>query len=227
MEEAKTLVHHALTAMFAVLILGAVMGLITLGHMMWSAFSNQDAANTRLREYAKYSAFDGTTVRGQEIVALLHDTQGSPWVLIADESNAPINIIFTVADASYSFTDPIVGAQVQAEVSNVISHDFTKNKSILTLAKDLSTFVANIDGNARIHESGSYEKTAMNFSSSNSRPTYSEIQEWFLERGAIASKSAENPEGISGYLPYKSYLVYEDSVTTDIIGIILVEQTTD
>ena len=64
MDEAKSLIHHALAAMFASLILVAVMSLITLGNMMWRAFADQAESNRRLEEYAKYAAFDNQEVRG-------------------------------------------------------------------------------------------------------------------------------------------------------------------
>lgn len=224
MEEAKTLVHHALTALFAVLILGAVMSLISLAYMMWSAFSKQDAANLRLRDYAKFSAFDNTDVRGQDIIALLHNTQGSPWVLIVKEKDGdytPINLVFTMPDSSMSFDAALKDAQNDTTVQAVLSDNDIASKSILTIASNLTGVTeTDIDGDKPLHDESSatevYEKTAMNFSSSVSRPSYAVIQEWFLARGAKVG-------GAAGYLPYKTYLVYADSLTTEIAGVIVVE----
>ena len=233
MEEAKTLLHHALTAMFAVLILGAVMSLITLGYMMWSAFSKQDATNQRLKDYAKFSAFDNTEIRGQEVIALLHNTQGSPWVMVIEEKKVattgpytytPVNIIFTIADSSITFNDSVINAQFSDIVQKRLKADDIKNKSILSLASTLSgTAADSIDGSTPLYkhlEPLHKKKTAMNFTSDASRPSYSEIQQWFLDRGALASGGS-----VGGYLPYTSYLVYEDSNSTDIMGIMVIEHT--
>ena len=233
MEEAKTLLHHALTAMFAVLILGAVMSLISLGYMMWSAFSKQDATNQRLKDYAKFSAFDNTEIRGQEVIALLHNTQGSPWVMVIEETKEtstgtykyePVNIIFTIADSSIVFNDSVINAQSSTIVEERLKDSKIKNKSILSLASTLSGKVeADIKGDTLLYKPNEplhKQKTAMNFTSDASRPSYSEIQQWFLDRGALASGGS-----VGGYLPYTSYLVYEDSNSTDIMGIIVIEHT--
>lgn len=215
MDEAKTLLHHALSALFAVLILAAVMSLIGLGHMMWSAFSLQDAANQRMRNYSKYAAFDSTTIRGQEVVALLHNTQGSPWVIITGNDRKPVNVIYTHNEIGFSLDDSFKDNQTNSDAKAILESFIDQGYVTLeSLIKQLLN-TANLENETKTYEPDNEDhikQTAMNFTSTASKPSYAEVQQWFLNRGD------------GDYLPYKSYLLYEDSYTTDIVGILLVEQ---
>lgn len=71
MDEAKTLVHMSVSAMFASMFIAAAVGLIGIGYMMWAYFSRQDAADQRMSDYANYTSFDNTVVRGQEVLQLI------------------------------------------------------------------------------------------------------------------------------------------------------------
>lgn len=70
MDEAKNLVNMAVSAMFAAMILVSIGVLLGLGYTMWQYFSRQDQANQQMKDYVNYVAYDGTTVRGQEVLSL-------------------------------------------------------------------------------------------------------------------------------------------------------------
>lgn len=228
MEEAKTLLHHALSALFGVLILAAVSALIALGYMMWGAFAKQDEANYKLREYAKYSAFDGTTVRGQDVISLLHNTQGQPWVLIMYKNETgtyvPASMIYTSADWDFTITTSLLPINADTELSACITALGTTNTPKAIVTNMCGGTPPGVEAVVHFAADGSLKiRAPFNFSSDVSKPSYSELQEWFMLRGKEATKTPTS-DGIAGYLPYKSHLVYEDDYSTDVIGIVLIEQ---
>ena len=216
MEEAKTLLHHALSALFAVLILTAVVALISLGNLMWSAFSKQADANRRLREYSKYSAFDGTEVRGQDLLSLLHDTQGSPFIIFTDPNGGFVNIVVTSVDSNINLKTDVSASNLPSVVEPVL------NSTVAGLVNDAEAahsyngdiFTANDDA---VKGFLSYDKpSVVNFGASVTFD-YAELQEWFLGRGSVIGHEP-------GYLAYDSYILYDNDSTTDIVGIIAVER---
>lgn len=203
MDEAKTLVQHFLSALFGVLVLAAVVALLTVGNLLWRALSRQDDANRTLKEYAKYSAFDGTTVRGQDVIALLHDTQGDPFVIIADKDNKPvltaINGVTKDFDAAnYDDDSHDMGALVLKDT--LIGQNPTRLDCL-----------GNSNTKHLIYMDGTTDETTWY------TPEYAKVQQWFLDRGQEAS-------GVSGYLEYKSYIIYDGGSSATIVGFILVEQ---
>lgn len=196
MDEAKSLVHMSLTALFAVLILAAVLALITVGQIVWRAFSNQNDANRSMREYSAYSAFDGTTVRGQDVIALLHDTQGDPFVLILSRNGAPIAAAYT------------------SVTGNMPLSNFGGDGSVAADWLATASTFPNVSTLAGLNDS--VEK--YDYSSAATQPSYTAMQDYFLNRGAVLQG------GTAGYLKYDSYLLYESSGSSTIAGIIVVEQ---
>lgn len=205
MDEAKTLVQHFLSALFGVLVLAAVVALLTVGNLLWRALSRQDDANRTLKEYAKYSAFDGTTVRGQDVIALLHDTQGDPFVIITDKDYKPV---LTACNG--------VTKDFDADDYDDDTHD--KGAEVLrqTLVGQSPSTRLDSLGNTNSAAHAIYmEGTSTSATWYN--PEYAKIQQWFLDRGQAAS-------GVSGYLEYKSYVLYDGGSSATIVGFILVEQ---
>lgn len=203
MDEAKTLVQHFLSALFGVLVLAAVVALLTVGNLLWRALSRQDDANRTLKEYAKYSAFDGTTVRGQDVIALLHDTQGDPFVIITDKDYKPVltamNNVTKSFDASdYDDDAHDMGAQ-------------TLHTALINQNPTRLDCLGNSTAKHLIYMDGTTDDTTWY------NPEYAKIQQWFLDRGQAAS-------GVSGYLEYKSFVIYDGGSSATIVGFILVEQ---
>ena len=217
MDEAKSLIHHALAAMFASLILVAVMSLITLGNMMWRAFADQAESNRRLEEYAKYAAFDNQEVRGQDIISLIHDTVGTPFIAIVGPSSTnhnqymPIHTTFTNTDLGFNLKNTFTSLGLQGMGNIETLGDF---------AEEIDTnFDPNNPINKVMNDDPNNPETLpkiINNCSHNTPLSYTELQAWFLNRGYLHSN-------VSGYMPYKSYLIYEDDYSTDIVGILFIE----
>lgn len=74
MDEAKTLVHLSISTIFSAIFLAVCVGLISTGAILWSLFSRQDATNEAMHNYARYAAFDNTTIRGQEMLQLVESS---------------------------------------------------------------------------------------------------------------------------------------------------------
>ena len=201
MEEAKSLVHMCITALFGVLILAAVLALITLANFVWRAFSRQNDANRQMREYSEYSAFDGTTVRGQDVIALMHSTQGQPYILIVDSSGNPIMLAYDSVTKGLDVQDAALSQSTPSDVRSLL---ISASKSGM---HDSIEKIANSMGSE-----GNYDYTIV-----ANVPPYSEIQEFFLNRGLIVTGDT------AGYLQYESHVLYDGSDTTDITGILLKE----
>lgn len=204
MDEAKSLVHMAITALFGVLILAAVLALISVANIVWRAFSRQNDANRSLREYSKYSAFDGTEVRGQDVIALLHDTQGSPYVIMVDSSNNTRMVAYNTVELQTSINNSIpTTAHAYDEVYAILSH-ITAGQQTVRIENLVTTL--NNNGGAGVFD----------YTDAATSPQYSAVQEFFLERGNAIS-------GTAGYMKYKSYVLYDGDNSTDIVGILLKE----
>lgn len=196
MDEAKSLVHMFLTALFAVLILAAVLALITVGQLIWRAFSNQNDANRTMREYSKYSAFDGTKVRGQDVIALLHDTQGDPFVIVCQENYTPIASATNSVVADFKLHNYYSTHGGGAYINTIIQKTGQSEPSIASSAP-----------------------TNFDYSTAATEPRYEQLQEFFLERGSLVSS-----DGSAGYLQYSSYLLYDGEDSADIAGVLLIEE---
>ena len=206
MEEAKSLVHMSISALFAALILAAVLALITVGSLVWRAFSNQNDANRSMREYSKYSAFDGTEVRGQDVIALLHDTQGSPFVLIVNSTNDPIMVAYNDVEAEFALNNSIPHTpNAYDEVPSILSG----------LCSGVTREVGDIAAELNSRTDQEHYR-AFDYTSTAVAPQYSVVQEFFLARGELLS-------GVSGYAKYKSYVLYDGDDSTDIVGLLLKE----
>lgn len=204
MDEAKSLVHMAITALFGVLILAAVLALIAVANLVWRAFSRQNDANRSLREYSKYSAFDGTEVRGQDVIALLHDTQGSPYVIMVDSNNSPKMVAYNQVELPTPINNSIPTTPNAYDEVSAILASLTAGQQTVKI-ENLVSAINNTGGTG-----------AFDYTDAASSPQYSMVQEFFLERGNIVS-------GTSGYMKYKSYVLYDGDDSTDIVGILLKE----
>lgn len=224
MDEAKSLVHMALTAMFGALIIMAVITLITLGNLMWRAFSRQNDAQRRLQEYSKYSAFDNTVVRGQDVIALMHDTQGSPWIIVTDKDYKPISVAFNATEASFiidtSFCDAQIG-NVKAAVTQLKDQHATHG------SEELYNYANQAEGETVYGPTTDYEATSGTITFNYTYPDesrYTKIMEFFTSRGIPAGS---DDTSLGGYMKYNAYLLYDGDSTSDIVGIICVEQPVD
>ena len=214
MNEAKTLVQISVSVMIGAMVLSAAVGLITLGYSMWNMFSKQDLANRRLKEYSTYSAFDNTIVRGQEVVSLIATTEGDPFVAVykfngsgyTDYSQPEIYFNNNTANMTLSYKDnyyAVNNASVDSRFKDLVGDSVDASKPL-------------IPATGRI---------TVNFtpdpSTGLSAPTFKKLQEDFVGRPSYLKSDGSV---VNGYARYHSVLIYDSGSSTDIVGIMLVEQ---
>lgn len=203
MDEAKTLVHMSISAIFAGMILAAAVGLVSVGYTMWSAFSRQDYANQRMSDYANYTAFDNTTIRGQEAIQLIKMAEEEDFfVLIYTSTTGTEMDNLTVASTCYCYVP-----------ENSVALNFDNKKidtvnSNVTLKNALTRF-----------KNGSTVKSLYTSKPISSTDT-SYLTTQFLNKSYFGNPSIDNT-----YAAFKSVLVYDNDSTTDIAGVILVRES--
>ena len=224
MDEAKTLTNMAVNAMLASLFLAAAVGLVTLGYSMWSYFSRQDMANSRMADYANYAAFDNTTVRGQEVLSLI-ESDPDLFILILNSTNydiTPIHIDDLNIDSNYP-----IAAIYYSDAAFVKDFDLgaisnTDNviktcSNALSAAKDIDLKISDLDNK--------YSLNAMKHSELVTAFTSGYAgAEGICKLGSNRKKEGnEYADEDNSYAAFKSVLVYDETNgTNDVVGIILV-----
>lgn len=221
MNEGKTLVHMAISAMIGALIISAAVGLITLGYNIWSMFSRQDLASRRLRDYSTYAAFDNALIRGQDAVALIASTEGDPFVVV--------RLYDASADVDNKYHNPPIiycNSITETMILTTADNWYDTGNAITTgLFKEL-TGGETADKAPLVPESGSGKRS---FSDSVDTVSYESLQKDFVGRPSYLVNITNDDGTIStetktGYAMYHSVLIYDSGSSTDIIGILLVEQ---
>ena len=230
MDEAKSLVHMAVTTIFSSMFLYAAVGLISVGLILWAAFSKQDAANQRMENYANYTSYDNTTVRGQEVVQLL-ESDLDVFVLIYDGTNPVSGDInnMSVGDLRAVYYPDVTGVKdfdltkIDASNSNVTCKNaLTKTKSLLGTPEELGG-----EPGANQLNLNSYSYSALIKAFTTSNDTWTQRGENGVMLGKL-TKDATNTLIESGsYAAFKSVLVYAETGTTDVAGVILVREALD
>lgn len=222
MDEAKTLVHMSLSSMFSAMFIAAAVGLIAVGYMLWGSLSRQESANNRLANYANYTAFDNTTVRGQEVIQLIESNKDI-FVVIYDcvpdssKTNIDNQSIETTPLAKYVPDDVTVQSFTPSNISTENSNDTCK-RALEKFKSAGSTTIANLyteSGNINLADA-----------------SHSQLIGYFTTGRTTGSTSVTlgkpavdvNTE-LNSYAAFKSVLIYADDGTTDIIGILLVRQS--
>ena len=221
MSEAKTLVHMAITAMFGAVILSCALGLIYVGYNIWSLFSKQEQVNKIMQDHAQYSAFDHTVVRGQEVLSLISATKGELFILcIGDDSKDKNKFTreFVVYNANSlppcNWEDLDITAKNNSNAYNLFSAETanTQGKSVNGFIEDFALSV----GTGLSWQFGD-----------DHEPSLEDIQKNLINQGTYTLK--KDADGTSteelGYAKYNSFLVYESADSSDIVGIILVEDS--
>ena len=90
--EVKSLTSIFLDILTAIALIGAITAVIMLNQDLWRQQERQDMANATIAEYAEYAAYNDCEIRGQELVNLLKSTEGSPFVVVYDNTATPLMI---------------------------------------------------------------------------------------------------------------------------------------
>lgn len=218
MDESKHLVHMSLSAIFSALILAVVAGLIFLGYQMWGALERQDTANERIRNYTMYSAFDNTTVRGQEVVQLMEEHSDDIFILIYEgKSNPSSNHIDTMSDCG---TSPIACMIKNTNPDGYLER-YTINDANKTENSNLALNAAinNLPTGSSLYD---YQQdlSVVNFYNDAKSGNYNALSDAFLNPNILGKDTGNG----SSFAAFKSAIVYDNDNTSDIIGVVLVKE---
>lgn len=218
MDEAKTLIQMALSAIFSAMLLAAAVGLITLGYMFWGYFSREDAANNRLADYANYTAYDNTIVRGQEVVQLI-ESNDDIFVAVFNGTNNPAapNMDYLVTENNSPFflyvPDEVAGAFQPEKIE--IDTDNEAMATAMSVLKDkggtgitIQNLYNIMDTDHQLYETKSHEELVNSFLTAN------------LCGLPLTSEGIDK----NSYAAFKSGLIYANDGTTDVVGVVFVKQ---
>lgn len=232
MDESKTLVNMAISVMFSSLILGAAVGLITIGYMLFSFLSNQDQANKRMHDYVDYTSFDNTIIRGQEAIQLIQsDYDIFVIVFNGKDFNDPAK--GSIRDVKSLMTTGFDGAETSKPVAVYTSDVEGIRNFDLTKVDPTST---DATGQTALNALASLHTTPMDLKASSdiedlSTWKYSKLVSAFTDSKDAYGKPIRNKDGVkiqsSSYAAFHSSLVYAEDGTTDVVGVILVREPYD
>lgn len=226
MSEAKTLVHMAITAMFGAVILSCALGLIYTGYNIWSLFSKQEQVNKIMQDHAQYSAFDHTTVRGQEVLSLISSTKGELFILCIsdDNKNQTYKRDFVVYNASCVPPCKWSDLDVTATGNNSAAYGKFIEDTITAQDSSVLDFLANFPNGT---EGTPDVALRWEFGSQAGDPSLEDIQKNLINQGVYITKrdTNGNTKEESGYAKYNSFLVYESADSSEIVGVVLVRDT--
>lgn len=217
MDEAKTLIHMAISVMLTAMIITACVGLIALGYMLWGSFSREDMAKSRLNDYATLSAYDNTVVRGQEVIQLI-ESNSDIFVVVYDGKyvagvDKNINMMDIATTDPYIYCpDEVAGAYLVHNINvnntdNVtLRNAFAKLKGSDT-SKSLYSIWSNLSEDHKLYTSKEHQ-TLMNT---------------FLHSKHLGRPTADDTDDDS-FAAFKSGLIYAEDGTTDIVGVVFIRQ---
>ena len=213
MDEAKTLVHLSISAIFSAMILAAVVGLISVGYVIWDYFSRQDAANQRMADYANYTAFDNTTVRGQEVMSLM-ESDLDLFIIFFDgtsDSSKSIDKMRVSGSPSYVYYSDVPGiSDFNFNSIESTTNANTTCANALSKLKSINKTPSNVLNNDRCLNGLSHSAYISKFTDSMNG------------LGAPAIDNSGNIIQSNSYAAFKSTLVYAEDGTTGVAGVILV-----
>ena len=227
MNEAKSLVNMAVSAMFSTMIIAGCLVLIGLGYTMWSYFSRQDAANQKMKDYVNYVAYDDITIRGQEVISLFQyaENEGLFIALWSDTSGTEMSNLNPGSSVLLYVPDTCPWESIQYSTSDIPTANPNPN-----VALAYTDTVANITANNR--GAGRTACCFTQFENSQGSLSYDKLVRGFTNSFIAADGSTWTHLGgmdssntpTSGYAAYRSYLVYDSETSTDVIGFILLRQ---
>lgn len=225
MDEAKTLVHMSVSAMFASMFIAVAVGLIGIGYMMWAYFSRQDAADQRMSDYANYTSFDNTVVRGQEVLQLI-ESNDDVFVMILQGDCSDIKCcdiksnskVFLYTPYSYMYNTDFSNLDTSNEiVTCATSLEYIKDKRRLPTV-DPEYNLGNY----------SHSQLVSLFTHSNALQVTPEgsSPKNIKGLGDLRTDSNGNLVESGSYAKFMSTLVYDEG-TSDIAGVILVRPSAE
>lgn len=210
----------SISAVFAALLISAAVGLIGIGYTMWSYFSRQDYANKRMSDYSNYTAFDNTTVRGQEVLQLIESDLDVFVVIYGDTRTTPHSI-----DDMQAGSTPIAVSCPLTYDGFKCASNFSTSNSNVSCAAALSSYKRDFSGRSVWQWAGQTDGNTNTISPSNYKyKGYNKLFTAFTSKGLEmpAYDSAGNYIATNSFGAFKSVLIYDNDHTTDIVGVVLI-----
>lgn len=207
MDEAKTLVNMAITAMLSAMFLGVAVGVIGIGYMMWGYFARQDAANKAMSAYAHFTSYDNTTVRGQEVLQLLENDDNIFVVIMQAGSGTNINdMTINTGKKMYLWANNDYNKTFKLKQAYVSNTSLTSN-AIPTCQRMLQA----------IYQWNDPQHPAMGSIEDISNKTDTDLEKLFLDPNELGI-------GDNDFAAFKSTLIYADDSSSEIAGVVLMKQ---
>lgn len=221
MDEAKTLVHLSISAIFSAVLLAVCVGLIATGNYMWQVFARQDQSSKSMQNYARYTAFDNATVRGQEIMQLVESSEEIFVLILEGQNGVNINNM-TIHNSNESIYYKVPQLAVARDY-NFTDNSFRVNSTNYTLNQ------------AQLFCKNSIQKPGTRGITMNDK-THEELVRLFTlthtdDHTGLGKPDMDPDTGAtlnSGtYAAFKTMLVYDTDATSDVIGVVAVREATE
>lgn len=207
MDEAKTLVNMAITAMLSAMFLGVAVGVIGIGYMMWGYFARQDAANKAMSAYAHFTSYDNTTVRGQEVLQLLENDDNIFVVIMQAGSGTNINdMTINTGKKMYLWANSDYNKNFKLKQAYINNTSLTNN-AIPTCQRMLQS----------IYQWTDPQHPSMGSIEDISNKTDTDLEKLFLDPNELGI-------GDNDFAAFKSTLIYADDSSSEIAGVVLMKQ---
>lgn len=216
MDEAKSLINMFLSAMLSASIIMVSVGAIGIGYTIWSRFEHQDETSKAMAEYSNYTAYDNTTVRGQEVMQLIEDNNEIFVIILQSVSGNSMNDL-TIGSGKKAYVWCHDAACARFELSQAYARNNSltsnSNKTCQRALQSIYTWTYPTSGG-----SGCSTLEQINYDGANYikvNPT--DLQNMFLDPNVLGT-------GDNDYAAFKSVLIYADDTSNSIAGVVLVKQ---
>lgn len=197
MDEAKTLIHMSVSAIITSVFLTFAVGVIGIGYILWGYFSRQENAASQMSSYVSLTAYDNTTIRGQEVIQLIEANEDIFVIVFDGIGSDKDNLTIGSKAATWVKTDGYAATVAPNTITGTVNNIPTFNNAL----QKMHSFSNMVTGAAN-------GMTVQNFVNTN----YGFIQSYMLDQFGTAEKN---------YAAFRSCLVYDDN-SSDIIGVLLV-----
>ncbi len=160
--EAEGIIWQFVYILFAIIVLGLFAFIFNISTRAWDVLESQDIASQNMKDYAAYAAYDDNVIRGQEMINLISNASGEPFVVVMDSRGSI---------AVTAFSDVTKGM-----APDVLS--CTRASQYPELEEARLRFSTMLAASGSV---GSLSGTYWDYT--NNTVTNANLQDWFLHRG--------------------------------------------
>lgn len=197
MDEAKTLIHMSVSAIIASVFLALAVGTIGIGYILWGYFSRQENAASAMSSYVNFTAYDNSTVRGQEVVQLIEANEDIFVIIFDGVGSDADNLAIGTKAASWVKVGGYAATIPPNTIMNTVNSLPTYNNALSKMHN-----FTNIENGVAV------DLSVYNLVGKD----YTYLQAFMLDQFGTSSKN---------YAAFRSCLVYDDN-SADVIGVLLV-----